>query len=577
MDKEPLLILCLLFILGIVLQDYLSFGQPTIVVLLILSVLALFIFFVKSFFTLKIRPLILGFLFFCFGIFIHYLHSTKPEFPTFNGKETVIFKLRKKLNSNEKNRRYEIIGWKNNQQFQSVLSIPKSETVLNFANYYKAEIYINPLEKPYSDFQFDYSKYLARKGIYFQSYLPGSLRSELRKDLSTGEKIRQKRLEILDKIDKADLEKRTREFAKGIILADRTEMDREMVRDFRNSGTMHLFAISGTHMAIIFGFILLMLRFLIPSKYRKVKIVAALILIWAFALFIGYGNSVVRSCVMITCYYVFILLQRKTDLLHSMSLAAFIILFTDSNQVFDVGFQLSFIAVLGIFWFNQPLLKRLPRPKNKFQNLMINIVSISLSAQLATMTLVIFYFHQYSSLSILANLVIIPFAEIIIVFSLLMVILISFSIDLHWVNVLFDGLISYTLKAVHLFGDLDFALNKMIPMTLLEVFLLLIILFLLRFIIRNFNIKNTSRLAFFILLFISLRFLLNFKATNLNEVLEHQFFKEKIVSVKKGDHVIFYLNQNVDQEKVEQYIIEPYLTSRRTKSFQVKIGDGNIV
>ncbi len=492
------------------------------------------------------------------------------------GKENITFKMTKKLNSNEKNRRYEIIGWKDKELFKSVLSYPKSERELDFNHYYKAEVYINKLEKPYRDFQFDYAKYLSRKGIYFQSYLPHSIGVGERNDLSFSEKIRQKRLNVLTKIDQTSLDKRSREFMKGIILADRTEMDKATVRDFRNSGMMHILAISGTHMAIIFGVILLVLNFLFPPKFRRHKIVLALLLIWSFAVFIDFGNSVVRSCVMISAYYMFVLLQRKTDLLHSMAIAGFVILAANKNQLFEVGFQLSFVAVFGIYWFNQPILKYLPQPKNKFQNFMVNIFSISMSAQLATIPLLIYYFHQYSFISVIANLVIIPFAEIVIIFSLIMVILISLSFNFLWIENLYDIVVKGTLRLIHFFGEVDFAMNEMIPMTLLEMVVLFSVLYFLRFTIKKMSIKSVSKVLYFLLVFIALRIMLNYRATKIEEVLVHEFFKENIVSAKEGGKVTFYISQNADQEKLKQYIIEPYLTSRRTKEFVVKVLPENI-
>lgn len=576
MQKEPLFILVICFVLGIFFQDFVILFDLEIYILLAISFLFLFFFLVKNFYFFKLRPILLGFLFFAFGIFIHSLHSKKPELPALKSKENITFKITKKLNSNEKNRRYEIDAWKEKFYFKSVISFPKTEMELDYFHYYQGDIYVNKLEKPYNDFQFDYGKYLSRKGIYFQSYLPNSLKIADRNDLNFAEKVKQRRLETLAKIDQTNLQKRTREFAKGIILADRTEMDQETVRDFRDSGMMHILAISGTHMAIIFGVILLVLNFIFPPKYRRYKIVLALILIWSFAVFIDFGNSVVRSCVMITVYYIFVLLQRKTDLLHSMALAGFVILLANSNQLFEVGFQLSFVAVFGIYWFNQPILKYLPKPKNKFQNFMVNILSISISAQLGTIPLVIYYFHQYSAISIIANMVIIPFAEIVIIFSLLMVILISLSISFTWLNSMYDQLISFTLKLIHLFADTDFLMQRMIPLNLLEVFLLFMLLYDLRFAIRKFSIKNVSKVTYFILIFIALRLMLNYRAEKLDEVLVHQFFKEKIISVKAGSNVTFYSSENSNQEKIQQYIIEPYLTSRRTKNFSVVVVPKNI-
>ncbi|MBP6378404.1 MAG: ComEC/Rec2 family competence protein, partial [Kaistella sp.] len=271
--------------------------------LLVFSFLLLVLYLVKDFYFHRIRHVSLFILFFSLGNFAHFLNSKKPHLPELKNKEVIVFKITKKLNSNEKNRRYEISAWKGNQPFLSVLSVPKSEAELNFLHYYKAEAFINRFQKPYSDFQFDYGKYLSRKDIYFQAYLPNSFQRGLRNDLSFSEKIRQKRLSTLSKIDSANLSKRTREFTKGIILADRTEMDAETVEDFTKSGLMHILAISGSHMAIIFWLILVVLNPIFPPRFRNYKIIMSLILIWAFAIFIDYGNSVVRSCIMISAYY----------------------------------------------------------------------------------------------------------------------------------------------------------------------------------------------------------------------------------------------------------------------------------
>ena len=272
MQRQPLLILVVCFILGIFFQDHFSLSFRIVLLSLLVSFLLAGLFFIKDFYVYKLRPALLGLLFFSSGLFAHLMHSQKPDLPLLKGKETITFKISKKLNSNEKNRRYEIIAWKDQKEFKSVLSFPKVEPELDYLHYYKAEVYINKLEKPYRDFQFDYGKYLSRKGIYFQSYVPNSIKMAVRNDLSLSEKIRQKRFETLSKIDQSSLHKRTREFTKGIILADRTEMDKQTVRDFRDSGMMHILAISGTHMAIIFGVILVLLNLVFPPKYRIFKI-----------------------------------------------------------------------------------------------------------------------------------------------------------------------------------------------------------------------------------------------------------------------------------------------------------------
>ncbi|ACU08419.1 Competence protein [Flavobacteriaceae bacterium 3519-10] len=570
MQKQPVLILCVSFIIGIVLQDYLLLKTSSVRLLLVVGFLMLALYFVNNFHLRRFRHIPLLFLFVSLGIFAHSLNNRIPQLPDIAGSQNVVFKINRKLNSNEKNRRYEISAWKGDQFFLSVLSVPREEPELDFLHYYKASLYINRLQKAYSDFQFDYGKYLARKNIYFQSYLGGSFATGTRKDVSFSEKIRQKRLEILKKIDESGLSRRTREFTKGIILADRTEMDSGTVQDFSKSGLMHILAISGSHMAIIFWLILLFLNRIFPPKLRNFKIVISLALIWAFAVFIGYGSSVVRSCIMISAYYIYILLQRKPDLLHAMAVAAFIILIADTHQFYDVGFQLSFLAVFGIFWLNQPILNYLPRPKNNFQNFLVNVVSVSVAAQIVTLPLVLFYFHQYSFISILANLIVIPFSEVLIIFSLLMTVLTAFSLEFKLLNLIYDSFVSAALEMIHLFAVAGFAFYRMIPMSMPEVLVSFVMIYFLRFAILRFTIKNAMRIVYFLLLFVALRMLLNYKANEIDEVLVHRYFRENVLSVKKKDRVQFFLINGSDSEKITQYIIEPYLTARRTKNYEIK-------
>ncbi len=571
MSKQPLFLLCICFVLGIFFQDRFLLRLNFIYFLLILSFLSLSIYFLKSYHVHRFRAIVLFiFIFFC-GVFWHFKTSQKPILPKLSYKENIVFKITKKLNSNAKNRRYEIIAWKDQQTFNSILSVPKSEKEFDFLHFYKADLNLQKIEDPYTDFQFDYAKYLARKDIYYQAFLPNSYLMGLRKEMDFSEKIKQKRLETLGKIDQSSLSKKTRELMKGIILADRTEMDKETVQDFTKSGLVHILAISGSHMAIIFWLILIILNPIFPPKFRNYKIIISLILIWTFAIFIDYGSSVVRSCIMISAYYIYVLLQRKPDLLHAMAVAASVILINSTNQLFDVGFQLSFLAVFGIFWLNEPILKYLPKPKNNFQNFMVNIISISLSAQIATLPVVIFYFHQYSFISIFANLIVIPFSEVLIIFSLLMTALISFSLQFGFLNWFYDHFVTFVLKVIHFFAEVNLVFFKNIPITLMEVIVAFIIIYFLRFFIIKFSVKNGLRVFYFALIFVVLRVSLNYKANQIKEILVHQYFQESIISVKNGKDIIFVMKENLPLEKIENYIINPYLTSRRMCRYKISL------
>ena len=572
MNKQPLLILWICFIFGILISEKLSLSTVLVHVFLSFSFLFLVFSFLKIHFFFKIKDFVLAIFFLGLGVFAHELHNKEQVLPNFPSSSEVVFTLDKKLNSNEKNKRYEVKILKVNDEINHlglVLSVPKEEKELDFKHFYKAEIYLNKVKANAQDFGFDYQKYFGRKQIYFQGYAPNSFQVAEKENLTLSEKIKQKRLEVLQNIDQAKLSEKSKEFTKGIILADRTEMDRETVEDFSKSGLVHILAISGSHMAIIFWLILLILKPIFPANFRNVPIVISLIFIWLFAIFIDFGSSVIRSCIMISAYYFYVLLQRKPDLLHAMAISGLAILIFDTNQLFDVGFQLSFIAVFGIFWLNEPILKYLPKPKNNVQNFLVNVVSISIAAQLATLPLVIYYFHQYSLISVIANLVVIPFSEIIIVFALLMTILLGFGFDISWLNALYDSGVQLVLKVIHFFASLDVFFFKNIPMHWSEVIVLFSMIYFLRRFLTRHHLKSLIKVGFLVILFLMLRIGFNYYENSKSEILVHEFFKEKIISVKEKDKVVFFVKNSKNLEKQKKYIIEPYLVARRVNDFKI--------
>ncbi len=507
---------------------------------------------------------------FCLGIFVFKMQQYEAPNIALNKKENLYFSLNKKLNSTSKNRRYEVVFYKNNSEFNAVITVPKDQSELNFSHFYEAEVSLQKTEKPYADFIFNYQKYLARKNIFYLAYLPGNIKQSTKKSLSVSEKIKNERLKILTRISTSSLSVKSASFLKGIILADRTELDTETVSDFQNSGLIHLLAISGTHIGIIFAVIYFIFLKIFPVKFRNYAIILSLIFIWSFAVFIGLGNSVVRSCIMISTYMIYLLLKRKPDLLHALSLAGLIILISSPQQFFEVGFQLSFCAVLGIYWLNKPLVELLPHSKYSALNFLKSIFVITIAAQLSTLPLVIFYFHQFSFISIIANLVVIPLAEIIITFSLFLAIILGLNFNIIWLNSIYDFMILKLLKLIHWFASLDFAMTRNIDLNLLEITFLFISIYSFGILVRKISWKNTFNFAFTFLLFIFVRIIFNFQQYQKSEVITHTYFKQNLLSIKKGDEVLFLLPENSDTEKLEKYIINPYLTVRRTQKYKIK-------
>ena len=573
MNKQPLLICAISFGLGISFQDKFDFpfwGAAAILVLGIVGFLAGF--FIRNFFFDRLKSAFLVFLFFSIGIFLHFLNSNSIQNIDFEKNKTtkIVFQLSKKLNSNERNKRYEVEILNFEKPFSAVISIPKEQQELDFLHFYSAEAYLNPTQKPQYDFQFDYQKYLARQNIHYQGFTPNKISFKKKKSVSFADKIKQKRLDLLFRIDNSSLQPQNKAILKGIILADRTEIDQEIINHFSKTGLIHILAISGSHMAIIFLMILFVLNPIFSVKYRNIPIYISLAAIWGFAIFIDYGNSVVRSCIMITVYYIMIFLQRKPNLLHSLALAGMMILSIDTQQLFDVGFQLSFLAVFGIFWLYKPITHHYKPLKNRAIRFILNTFSLSLAAQLTTLPLILFYFHQFSVMSVFINVISIMVSQGFIIFSFIISILFGIEFTPDWLLEIYDWCASFFLNMVAFFSKTDFSFVENVSIQIPELIILFVLVYLLRSVFEKPNVKTFMRFSFFILLFIFTRILINFYFWKKEEILLHSFFKQNIVFLKQGDNAVFIVSNEADMEKINNFVIKSYITSRRIKNIKIK-------
>ena len=165
-------------------------------------------------------------------------------------------------------------------------------------------------------------------------------------------------------------------------------------------------------------FLQILLKFLdYHKRTRLLKIVIILFVIWLYAIISGLSPSVVRASLMFSLISIGGSLQRDISSFNILSLAAFVMLLISPMQVFDVGFQLSFLAVFGILYF-QPMFDRWYSPKNKPGKYVYQLFTVSISAQLATFPLTLFYFNQFPLYFWLANLLVIPLSFVVLILAL---------------------------------------------------------------------------------------------------------------------------------------------------------------
>lgn len=286
---------------------------------------------------------------------------------------------------------------------------------------------LSPPSRPIAEGLFDYRTYLARQGIYFQ-LKSASNEWHLAPGAKTSLPLSDRFLAWAQRTLARGLPAETKDQPLRLIwamtLGWRPALTNEVSEPFMQSGTMHIFAISGLHIALIAGILVSLLR--VVRMSRAWCGVVVIPLIWFYTAATGWQPSAIRSTLMMTIIIGGWSLHRPTDLINSLAAAAFIILVWQPQQLFQASFQLSFFVVLSIALFMPPLEKvrdrllehdpllptsLLPRWKQWLGTPLRwlgTALATSLAAWLGALPLTAYYFHMFSPVTLLANLVIVP-------------------------------------------------------------------------------------------------------------------------------------------------------------------------
>jgi competence protein ComEC len=207
--------------------------------------------------------------------------------------------------------------------------------------------------------------------------------------------------------------------AKALILGDRSSLDGEITSKFSNAGAMHVLAVSGLHVGILVQLLSYFFAFFkrLISKNRATILI--LIIVWIYAFTTGLSASVVRSAFMFSVLILANLSGRQYSNFNALAFSAIVILIWNPHFLFDIGFQLSFLAMLGIFLFYKPLSTFIVS-KNKWIQKVIEGTMVGVAAQIMTLPLTLYYFHQFPNYFILTNIGLMVFSFLVLAFGLLL-------------------------------------------------------------------------------------------------------------------------------------------------------------
>lgn len=339
---------------------------------------------------------------------------------------------------------------------------------------------------------FDYARLMRNHGFAASGYVPENQWMVTGISNRTPYVISQQiRLKALEFYKSFGLDNDSYAFVTALTLGYTKFLPQEMKEAFRASGTSHVLSVSGLHVGIIYLVITSMLFFLKGSKRKNsFKQIVIILSLWAYAFITGLSVAVIRAALMLSIFCVGNMFNRKGFSYNTLAIAAFFILLSHPFALFEIGFQMSFMAVMAILFF-QPKINRLYIPQNKFSATLWSLFTLSLAAQAGVFPLVLYYFGTFPTYFFVTNLLIVPLTNLI-VYAVIPVAVFSaagsigfavFDFPAMLCQWLFDKICRFTLSVVYFFETLPAAQIKDQYLTFWGMILvfLLVISFFMRF------------------------------------------------------------------------------------------------
>ena len=230
------------------------------------------------------------------------------------------------------------------------------------------------------------------------------------------------RNQLVNTLSDKGLEQQELAIASAMTLGDKSLIDKDLKNDYSRSGASHVLALSGLHLGIIyfvFSFMTARWRRRYHHWSRPVSEGLILITMWSYVVLVGMPPSVVRAAIMMTVYSLLSLQNRNRSSLNALAFTAIIMLIADPMILFNISFQLSFVAVAFILLYQGRIYSLIPSSTHPIVKWCWRFLSVSLAAQLGVAPLTAYYFHQISSYFLLSSLVVMVFTPLIIYLSLL--------------------------------------------------------------------------------------------------------------------------------------------------------------
>ncbi len=438
---------------------------------------------------------------------------------------------------------------------------------LHYGNQLIIKAKYKPTEPPYNPAEFNYKLFLANRQVHHQSFI--NQFETVKIDSNKGNPIIQLALKFkesqVEKFRKYIPNIDARSVASTLILGYRTDLDGNIFEAYSHTGTIHILSVSGMHVAIVVMFLEFFLGFLNRNKYTKVlKTLLMISFVWLYSLITGMAPSIERAAIMITLFLIAKLLATRVNPFNIIALSAFIILLINPFALVDVGFQLSFIAVIGLVYF-YPKINNLFITENKLLDLVWSTISVSIAAQLTTTAISISYFHQFPLCFIVSNLFVVLPATLIMYGGIIFLLIPWPTVIMSFLGLMLNHIINFTNNGLMFIDKIPGANINQIYLNSLQILTFYAVLILL---MVGFSQKRKQLI--YIAFVFSIAFIISISYKNFVHSQQKQamFFslrKNTAFALIKGTKAVLITDLDTKNNNYK-FFVKPYLDSCHIKT-----------
>lgn len=335
------------------------------------------------------------------------------------------------------------------------------------------EANLQELEPPANPKEFNYRRYLRFHGIHHRAFVPtGYWEAIERGGGGFFGLLFDIRTHFIKQLQRAGLVEDRLAVASALILGHRAALDPELMQAYAGAGATHVLAVSGLHVGIVYVILNALLRFMDRKRSLRIgRTVIIIVLLVLYAGLTGFSPSVSRATTMFVVVAIGKTFDRKTNIYNTLAVSAFILILWNPLIIMQVGFQLSYAAVLGIVLI-QPLLFNSVVITDRKLDWAWKLTCVSVAAQIATFPIGLLYFHQFPLLFMVSNLLVIPAAGLILQLGLLAFVASVWEPTLKFTGFFLDGLIRIVNGGVRMIDGLPNAVLDGIDISVTETLLI---------------------------------------------------------------------------------------------------------